>query len=346
MIPHSKPWITDKDLKTVYSVLRGGRIDQNHRVRLFEKACAQYLGVPDGVAVGSGTAALTLALCALELKTRKEVVLPTYVCRNVVEAILTAGYSPVLSDVGEYWTITPEKVAQVITRKTGAIIVVHLFGIPVDLEGFKKFDLPIIENACQAFGARIKMEKVGSMGTLGVFSFHATKCLTTGEGGMAVAHEQWLLEKMRKLRDGGNLPASRLPSPMTDLQAALGLSQLSRYPIFLRRRRFIAEHYFEVLSDCPVALPVRMRHESIFFRFPIRVPGNFGMIRQRFAEKGIHVRQGVDALLHRFMNQSQKKFPNAERLFAETVSLPIYPALTEREQRRVIRACREVWGTR
>ena len=106
MIPHSKPWITDKDLKAVSSVLRGGRIDQNHRVRLFEKACAQYLGVPDAVAVGSGTAALTLALCALELKTRKEVVLPTYVCRNVMEAILTAGYLPVLCDVGESWTIS------------------------------------------------------------------------------------------------------------------------------------------------------------------------------------------------------------------------------------------------
>ena len=133
---------------------------------------------------------------------------------------------------------------------------------------------------------------------------------------------------------------------MTDLQAALGFSQLSRYPIFLRRRRFIAERYFDVLSDCPVVLPDRMRHKSIFFRFPIRVSGNFERIRKRFAEEGIHVRQGVDAMLHRSMSQSQKKFPNAERLFAETVSLPIYPALTEREQRRVISACRKVCGTR
>jgi UDP-4-amino-4-deoxy-L-arabinose-oxoglutarate aminotransferase len=346
MIPHSKPWITEKDLKAVRSVLKEGMIAQNHQVRLFEKTCAQYLGVPDGVATGSGTAALTLALHALDLKPVTEVVLPTYVCRNVAEAVLTMGYSPVLCDVGKHWTMTPKKVAQVVTRKTGAIILVHLYGIPVDLDGFKRFDLPIIENACQAFGARIGSQMVGSIGTLGVFSFHATKCLTTGEGGLVVSHERRLLEKMRKLRDGGNLLRSRVPSPMTDMQAALGMSQLSRYPAFLKRRRLIAERYFEALSDCPVALPDAVRNESIFFRFPIRVSGKFGVIRKRFAEKGVHVRQGVDALLHRFMNQPPKKFLNAEHLFSETISLPIYPTLTEEEQKTVIQACREVWETR
>ena len=187
---------------------------------------------------------------------------------------------------------------------------------------------------------------VGSIGTLGVFSFHVTKCLTTGEGGLVVSQERRLLEKMRKLRDGGNLLHSRVPSPMTDLQAALGMSQLSRYPAFLKRRRLIAERYFEALSDCPVALPDAVRNESIFFRFPIRVSGKFGVIRKRFAEKGVHVRQGVDALLHRFMNQPPKKFLNAEHLFSETISLPIYPTLTEEEQKTVIQACREVWETR
>jgi UDP-4-amino-4-deoxy-L-arabinose-oxoglutarate aminotransferase len=346
VIPHSKPWITEADQKAVIDVLDSRMIAQGDQVRLFEETCAQYLGVPDGVAVGSGTAALTVALLALELKKKKEVVLPTYVCRNVAEAVLTAGYSPVLCDVGEHWTMTAEKVAQVLTRKTGAMILVHLFGIPVDVEEFKRFDLPIIDNACQAFGATLKGQRVGSLGTVGVFSFHATKNLTTGEGGLVVSKDRLLLHKMRKLRDGGDLPALRVFSPMTDLQATLGLSQLLRYPSFLKQRRFIAELYFEALSDCPVILPDAVRRESIFFRFPIRVSGNFAAVRQRFAERGVHVRQGVDTLLHHFMCHPSKKFANAERLFRETVSLPIYPGLMEEEQKKIIHVCWETWGTK
>jgi UDP-4-amino-4-deoxy-L-arabinose-oxoglutarate aminotransferase len=343
VIPHSKPWITEADQKAVVDVLNSRMIAQGDQVRLFEETCARYLGVPNGVAMGSGTAALTLALWALGLKKGGEVILPTYVCKNVAEAILNAGCVPVFCDVGHHWNMTAKTVADVLTKRAIAIIVIHLFGIPTHLDDFEKFGLPIIEDACQAFGAKAEERIVGTMGTIGIFSFHATKCLTTGEGGLAISNDPKLLERMRKLRDGEDYPEIRVTSPMTDLQAALGISQLSRYPVFLKQRRSIAESYFEALSDCPVALPDAVRNESIFFRFPIRVSGKFQVLRQRFAEKGVHVRQGVDVLLHRIMNNPSKKFSTAERLFAETVSLPIYPALTEGEQKRVIQVSQEIW---
>lgn len=344
VIPHSKPWITEADQKAVSDVLSSRMIAQGEQVRLFEEACAKYLGVPNGVAMGSGTAALTLALWALALKKGGEVILPTYVCKNVAEAILNASCVPVFCDVGDHWNMTAKTVAEVLTKRTVAIIVIHLFGITTPLDDFEKFGLPIIEDACQAFGAKAVDRIVGTMGTIGIFSFHATKCLTTGEGGLAISNDLRLLERMRKLRDGEDCPEVRVTSPMTDLQAALGLSQLSRYDIFLQRRIWIAERYFEALAHCRTSLPDAVRKESIFFRFPVRFKGDFDTIRQKFAERGVHVRRGVDTLLHHFANPVPRAFPNAERLQLETVSLPIYPALTDGEQETIIDTCWRIFG--
>lgn len=346
MISHSKPWLTDSDQAAVREVICSGMIAQGQRVQLFEDACARYLGISAGVAVGSGTAALILALLALDLRQGTEVILPTYVCRSVAEAVLSAGYVPVLCDVGDRWNMTSKTVAKALTRQTTAIILVHPFGIPVDVEEFGGFGLPIVEDTCQAFGAKIGDRMAGTMGTVGIFSFHATKCLTTGEGGLAVSNDPVLLGRMQMLRDGEDRLARRLVAPMTDLQAALGLSQLSRYDLFLERRRVLAERYFEALENCHIELPHEERKRSIFFRFPVRGACDFGEIRQKFAERGIQVRQGVDVLLHHLMDRGIGSFPNSERLFAEAVSLPIYPALMDEEQGRVIRACRDIWGVR
>ena len=180
-----------------------------------------------------------------------------------------------------------------------------------------------------------------------MFSFHATKCLTTGEGGLATSSDVGLVERMRVLRDGvDSALGERLASPMTDLQAALGLSQLSRYSEFLRRRKAIADLYFAQLSEYAIQLPEAVRGKSVFFRFPVRVQGDFDVYRQRFEALGVQVRRGVDALLHRVMGLDKHTFPVAERLFAETVSIPIYPALKDEEVQTLIAACRAIWGPR
>ena len=343
MISHSKPWITETDRHAVDQVLATGMIAQGAMVADFEAKVAAYLGLAGGVAVSSGTAALVLALKALGVTRNDDVIAPTYVCKNVVDAVLCAGAKPVLCDVGNDWNMTAATVAPKVTARTAAIIVVHLFGIPTDTNSFAQFGVPIVEDCCQAFGARLNGAHVGSFATVGVFSFHATKCLTTGEGGIVVSNDADLLVRMRDLRNGSDSFADgRVASPITDIQAALGLSQLARYPQFLARRQEIADLYFSELRTCSIELPVMVRGRSIFFRFPVRVRGNLERYEGEFRELNVRVRPGVDALLHRAMGVDPRLFPVAETLFAETLSIPIYPALQDEELERLVAACRAV----
>jgi UDP-4-amino-4-deoxy-L-arabinose-oxoglutarate aminotransferase len=344
MIPHSQPWLSDADKQAVTVVLGSGMIAQGQLVHQFETEVAHYLGLAGGVAVASGSTALVLALKALNVKCNDEVILPTYVCKSVLESVLSVGAKPVLCDIGNDWRMTQETIASKVTSHTAAIIVVHLFGIASETQAIKSFGIPIIEDCCQAFGASFNDTKVGSIGTIGILSFHATKCLTTGEGGMAVSNSSTLLERMRSLRDGNHYSLDRrILAPMTDLQAALGLSQLARYAQFLKRRQEIANYYFHHLQNCSIHIPETIRQLSIFFRFPVRVQKDFETSQQQFNQYNIHVRRGVDNLLHRLLGLDKNLFPIAERLFTETVSLPIYPALSNEEIKKIVLACQTIW---
>lgn len=344
MITHSKPWITEADREAVGRVLSGGMVARGRVAEEFEAAAAGYLGASDGVAAASGTAALLLTLRALGVGAGDEVILPTYVCKSVHEVVTTLGARGVLCDVGDDWNMTPREVAPHVTERTAAIIVVHIFGIAADTRAFTEFGVPVVEDCCQAFGAKAGGEFAGTVGAAGVYSFHAIKCLTTGEGGLAVSNDPRLIERMRELRDGGEgLAEARVAAPLTDMQAALGLSQLARYEEFQSRRQKIAARYFDELSGCPVRLPEGVKGASMFYRFPVRAGGDFRDGRRRFEERGVQVRRGVDRLLHRFLGLERGLFPNAERLFRETVSIPIYPALADAEVERVAEAARAVW---
>ncbi len=344
MISHSKPWLIDADRQAVDRVLLSGMLTQGNLTDEFEASAALYLGSAGSVATGSGTSALMLALKSLRVEARAEVILPTYVCRSVIEAVVGVGATPVLCDVGDYWNMTPESVASKVTSRTAAIIVVHLYGIPANTHAFKQFGVPIIEDCCQALGAQVEGQKVGTIGALGVFSFHATKCMTTAEGGLAVSNDTELLTRVRAMRDGidGEL-ANPFVSRMTDLQAALGLSQLSRYADFLKRRQEIADLYFSELRECSIQMPGAVREKSIFVRFPVKIKGDFDSCRRRFDVLGVQVRHGVDDLLHWGRALNGDAFPAAERLFAETISIPIYPALEESEIDAVVQACNAIW---
>ncbi|MBE9207147.1 DegT/DnrJ/EryC1/StrS family aminotransferase [Nostoc sp. LEGE 06077] len=345
MITHSKPWITEADQQAVVTVLSSGMIAQGQLVHQLETKVAHYLDVAGGVAVASGSSALVLALTALGVNNDDEVILPTYVCKSVMESVIGVGAKPVLCDIGHDGNMTQETIAAQVTSKTAVIIVVHIFGVAANTHALKCFGIPIIEDCCQAFGTSINGAKVGSIGTIGIFSFHATKCLTTGEGGMAVSNSSNLLEKMRSLRDGDSFSVKeRITAPLTDLQAALGLSQLSRYSNFLQRRQEIANYYLHHLHNCSLELPAAINQISIFFRFPVRVNGNFETYQQQFHHHNIQVRRGVDNLLHRLLGLEPHQFPTAERLFAETVSLPIYPALSNAELQQVVLACHTIWS--
>lgn len=344
MIPHSKPWITDADRRALDEVLGAHMLAQGERTQQFETALSEWVGGEGGVAVGSGSAALVLALMALEIGEGDEVVLPTYVCSSVLEAVLTVGAIPVLCDVGSNWVVTDENVASALTSRTKALIVPHMYGIFADIASFKRFGLPIVEDCAQALHYRGK-RPIG--GDIAVFSLHPTKCLTSGEGGMVVTRYSALLAAMRSIRDGtGTASHGRLFSPMSDLAAALGLSQLSRYHEALDRRRVLANRYTAALEPLlPDSFRNHVARDGMYFRYSVKVTGGLDTCLDRFAQHGVCVRRGVDKLLHRFRGESDANFKMAVRLFETTVSLPLYPALTDEEHAICVNAAAEIYSS-
>jgi UDP-4-amino-4-deoxy-L-arabinose-oxoglutarate aminotransferase len=293
--------------------------------------------------VASGAAAVLLALLALEIRPGDEVVLPTYVCHTVLEAVLTAGATPVCCDVGPDWVVTPDNAAPCLSKRTRALIVPHMYGIFAPVASFRTFGIPVIEDCAQAL-AGCSQRRIE--GDIAVFSFHPTKCLTTGEGGMALAADPRLAEAMRSHRDGSvKTPRRRLFSPLSDLAAGLGLSQLARYEEALARRAHLAQIYRRRLAPLlPGCLPDKSDRQTMWLRFPLRIPGGLDSCRELFAARGIQVRQGVDRLLHRLLNLPDLEYPAATRHFQETVSLPLYPALTDAEHTRCLAAAEEIFS--
>lgn len=337
-IPHSRPWITDVDRAAVSEVLASGMLAEGTRTRAFEAMIADRVAAAGAVALSSGTSALQLALLGLDVGKGDEVVVPTYTCQSVADAVRAVGATPVYCDVDDWWLMSAATVDAVLTPRTRAIILVHIFGIFADAQQFAAFGIPVIEDACQAFDGTRPRAASGFT----VFSFHATKCLTTGEGGAVVAADRNGLEKLSALRQGNAVTAR-----LSDLQAGLGISQLSRYDEFLRLRRVQAERY---LAGLPVDLTQKVsavRDRSMFFRFPLRVEERahrFETARDFFGEAGIAVRRGVDTLLHRGAGLRDEAFPGAVRCFEETVSIPLRPGLTDDEQERILTRVGEYVG--
>lgn len=342
-ITHSKPWITSRDVEAVANVLATSMLAQGALTRELEIRLAAWVDKSDAVAAGSGSAALVLALEGLKIGQGAEVILPTYVCPSVLEAVLAVGATPVLADVGECWVMTLADAKRVATERTAAIIVPHMYGIFADIASFRTLGVPIIEDCAQALGAEGGRK---SEADVLVLSFHPTKCLTSGEGGMAISSDSTVLERMRARRDGLDSGyAARYFSPLSDLAAGLAMSQLDRYADALSRRREIAAHYVAVIEESrPSALNMKAVGHSMFFRFPLHIEGGLDACKSAFLDLGIHVRKGVDQLLHRGSGLPDLLFPSAVRHFDRTVSIPIYPALSAGQEQRCAEALARVLG--
>jgi UDP-4-amino-4-deoxy-L-arabinose-oxoglutarate aminotransferase len=339
------PHVTAEDQAAVAAVLRSGMIAEGEVVERFEQAVCAYLGMGGGVATSSGTTALFLALKALAVGQGDEVIIPTYVCRSVWDAVSATGAQPVLCDIGEDWCINIHTIKPHITSKTKAIVLVHIFGIVADASSLLSLGIPLIENCSQAFGAQREDKTAGTFGQVCITSFHATKLLTTGEGGMALTNDPTILKKLKELKQGNPQSLTvRYLYPMTDVQAALGLSQLARYNDFLQRRKEIADYYFSKLKGLPVMLPYGIRDRSIFFRFPLRAKIYFEEVQASFTAQGVHIRHGVDTLLHRKCGMGTGNFPFTEQLFSETVCIPIYPALNDKDCEKIVASCHKIFA--
>ena len=351
MIPHSRPAIEQEDLRAAAEVLGSRQIAQGPWVERFERRMASFVGLQGGVAVSSGTAALELALRALGIGAGDEVFMPSYVCAAPWLATQRVGAQASLVDIDlDTFNIDPLAASRAVTKKTRAIIVPHLFGLPADLTELERLGIPLIEDCAQTLGVTEQGRPVGTIGRLAVCSFYATKVLCTGEGGMVLSNERPLLERVKSLReyDGvSTLDPSSFNLKLTDLQAALGLSQLGRFSAFHERRRFLADAYRDALSSkaavCPSAPPGRTHG---YYRFVIRLPhllndpeGLTSLII-RLEQQGVHCRKPVFRPLHRYLNQSG--FPHSDEADRTALSIPLYPDLTDDEVGQIQRSLTRV----
>lgn len=330
-IPHSRPWISEDDRKAVRRQLEFGLVATGAATQAWALALKASLRATVAVPAATGAQALEILLRAHELNPQDEVILPSYVCASVANAIRSAGATPVFADVGPGWVLTPDSVRVRVTPRTRFVVLVHLFGIDAWDDGFDALDIPIIEDCCQSFGWIAPTAQHRRASVARFYSFHATKCLTTGEGGAIVTSQSDVHDRVAVLRE-------RAPHlfAFSDLQAALGLSQLSRYDEMLQRRQQIASRYLEQL---PLKFTSGVRDaatRSMFFRFPLTVPpGELISVSSRCEASGVQVRRGVDALLHQRW-ASSGQFDQSEARLSTTLSIPIYPSLSDADVDRVL----------
>jgi perosamine synthetase len=351
MIPHSRPMIDQEDLRAAAEVLGSGQIAQGPWVERFERDMAAFFGLQGGVAVSSGTAALELALRALRIGAGDEVIMPSYVCPAPWLATQRVGAQATLVDIDlNSFNIDPLAAHRAVTNKTRAIIVPHLFGLPADLTALARLGIPLIEDCAQTLGVTEQGRPVGTVGQLTVCSFYATKLLCAGEGGMVLSNEGALLKRVRLRREydgAATLDPSSFNLKLTDLQAALGLSQLGQFAAFHERRRVLAATYREALSSmvavCPSVPPGRTHG---YYRFVIRLPhlrndpdGLIGLI-SRLELQGVHCRKPVFRPLHRYLDQAG--YPNSDEADRTALSIPLYPDLADDEVRKIQQSLAEV----
>lgn len=340
-IPHSRPSVDEGDMDAVRDVLASGQLAQGPQVHSFEEELGRFLSLPPGVATSSGTAAIHLALLALGVGSDDEVLLPSYVCSAPLHAIYHARAKPVLVDVDSVTgNIDLSDIRKRLTPKSKAIIAVHLFGLPVAMDQIRGLGLPVIEDCAQALGAKLGDQKVGTFGEVAVCSFYATKLITTGEGGMLLSSDPALLAMARDLRDYDKRDSFsvRFNYKMTDLQAALGRSQLEKLETFLGQRETLANIYSDSLTSLPCSLPASVQGR-IYYRYVISVQQDVNGIVHELAQKGINTARPVYRPLHHYLNL--EGYPGTDEAWNSHLSLPIHPSLSPQDVQRVCQALQQ-----
>lgn len=263
MIPVNTPLLSGNELKYVTECIETGWISsEGSFVTRFENEFAEYVNRSHGIAVANGSAALDIAVKALGLGKGDEVIMPTFTIISPAQSVVTAGAMPVLVDSDPItWNMDVSQIEAKITPKTKAIVVVHIYGLPVDIDPVlalcQKYNLKLIEDAAEMHGQTYKGRMCGSFGDISIFSFYPNKHITTGEGGMLVCNDEALAEQCRKLRNLAFEPKGRRfihhelgwNYRMTNLQAALGVAQLEKMEFHIERKRAIGQQYRQGLKE-------------------------------------------------------------------------------------------------
>lgn len=364
MIPVNEPLLNGNEKKYLNECIDTGWISsEGPFIKKFEEELAKKVDRKYGVAVCNGTAALEIAVEALGIGADDEVIMPAFTIISCASAIVKMGAKPVLVDSGLHtWNMDVNQIETKITPKTKAIMVVHIYGLPVDMDGVlaiaKKHNLKIIEDAAEVHGQTYKGKPCGSFGDISVFSFYPNKLITTGEGGMVLTNDEKLAERCKSLRNLCFMPTKRFVHEelgwnmrMTNIQAALGLAQLERWDEFIAIKRKMGALYTSLLKDeKSISIPTQKTDyaENIYWVFGI-ISKNLSAetLMKKLADKNIGTRpffypmhlQPVFKKMNLFVGE---KYPNAEKMYANGFYLPSGMALTEPQIQEVAKRLKEI----
>lgn len=359
-IPVNTPLLSGNELKYLTECIETGWISsEGPFIQRFEEQFSSYVSRRYGIAVANGSAALDIAVKALGLGHGDEVIVPTFTIISPLQSLVTAGVTPILVDSqADSWNMDVSQIEAKITSKTKAILVVHIYGLPVDMDPIlalcKKYSLLLIEDAAEMHGQTYKGKKCGSFGDISIFSFYPNKHITTGEGGMIVCNDQTLAEKCKKLRNLAFEPHGRRfvhheigwNYRMTNMQAALGLAQLENVDKHIQRKREIGLRYYDGLRGVEGFTSPLVKTDfadNIFWVFGLIAETEQKQIEtvKKLSEEKIGTRpffwcmheQPVFQKMGLFINES---YPVAEKMARNGFYLPSGLGLTDDEIERVI----------
>ena len=364
MIPVNEPLLIGNELKYVSECVETGWISSAGTfINRFEDKWASYCGMKHSIAVCNGTVALELAVEILNLPEGSEIILPSFTIISCAQAITKAGCIPVVVDCEpDTWCMDIEQVKSAISPKTRAIMPVHIYGHPVDMDPImelaEKHDLILIEDAAEVHGAEYKGQKCGGLGHISCFSFFANKIITTGEGGMVLTNRDDWAERLKSYRNLCFQQKQRFLHEeighnyrFTNIQAALGLAQLEQIERFVNRKREMADKYNKGLSGLPLQLPVEKPWaKNVYWMYGIVVDESTGLdarqLSTQLADQGVQTRpfflgihqQPVFRKMGLFKDVS---LPVTERIAKQGLYLPSGQAITDDQIEQVINAVRK-----
>ena len=361
LIPYGRQSIDKDDIRAVNNVLNSDWLTTGPKVDEFEKSICNYCGVQYAVAVNSGTSALDIAIQSLELPKGTEVITTPFTFAATSNALLYNGLVPVYADISrDTRNIDPKDIRKKITNKTGAILFVDYAGHPCDITELRKicceYDLFMIEDACHALGAAYNGKKTGSLSDMTIFSFHPVKLITTGEGGMVTTNDSSRADTLRLLRSHGidktSHHLSETDAPwaydmvtlgrnyrMTDIQAALGVSQAKKIDRFVQKRIKLSQLYHESLQDISqIELPVTLENVTHTWHiYTILLKGIkrdtvFSYLKSHNIGVNLHYIPTYHfSYYQKNYPQNSSLFPVTEDVFNQILTLPLYPELKEED---------------
>jgi len=375
LLPYGHQWLDEDDIAAVVQALRSDWLTTGPKVEEFEKVFADTVGAKEGVTVSSGTAALHAAMYAIGIDPGDEVIVPAMTFAATANCVVFQGGTPVFADVDSNTIlIDPAQVEAKITPRTKAIIAVDYTGQPCDYDALRniadRHGLRLVADACHALGATYKGRPVGSLADLSTFSFHPVKHIATGEGGMIVTDDPELAWRMRVFRNHGITTDHRQREQqgswfyemvdlgynyrITDIQCALGLSQLRKLPLWVKRRQEVAQRYNVAFAEIPAVRPLGVRPEvsHAYHLYVVRLDLNrlkanrrqiFTALRAEGIGVNVHY---IPVHLHPFYRErfgtKPGMCPVAEAAYEEILSLPIFPRMTDSDVNDVIIAVQKV----